>query len=78
MGKKTVRLPKKITPTMKRHRTRGEIFMMLDHIQENLPNGLYTRTLAWTAGEISDNELYVSIHKHDQTYGDGDYRIPTP
>lgn len=78
MGKKTVRLPKKITPTMKRHRTRGEIFVMLDHIQENLPNGLWTRTLAWTAGEISDNELYVSIREHDQTHGDGDYRIPTP
>lgn len=76
-GNKTIRIQKKITPTMKRHRKRAEIFVMMDHIQENLPNGLWTRTLAWTAGEISDNELYLSIREHDQTYGNGEYRIPT-
>ena len=76
-GKKTIRLQKKITPTMKRHRKRVEIFEMMDHIQENFPNGLYTRCLAWAAGEISDNELYLSLREHDQNHGDGEYRIPT-
>ncbi len=76
-GKKTIRLQKKTTPTMKRHRKRAEIFVMLDHIQENLPNGLHTRALAWAAGEVSDAELYVSIREHDQTHGEGNYRIPT-
>lgn len=75
-GKKSIRLQKKIKPTAKRHRSRGEIFVMMDHIQESLGNGLHTRTLAWAAGEISDNELYLSIREYDQDHGEGDYRIP--
>jgi ParB/RepB/Spo0J family partition protein len=57
-GGKTIRAQKKPKPNAKRHRTRKEIFEMMEHIQESLGNGLYTRTLAWAAGEISDLELY--------------------
>jgi len=47
----------------KRMRNRHEILEMLFHIQDALGNGLYTRCLAWAAGEISDNDLFGDL-KH--------------
>jgi ParB/RepB/Spo0J family partition protein len=56
--------PNKKKPTAKRHRKRAEIFDLMDHIQANIGNGLWTRCLAWAAGEISDIDLYESIAVH--------------
>lgn len=51
----------KNNPTIKKMRTRVEIFEMQDHIFDALGNGLFTRCLAWASGEICDNELFESI-----------------
>jgi ParB/RepB/Spo0J family partition protein len=47
----------------KRIRSRGEILNMLYHIQDVIGNGLHTRCLAWTAGEISDKDLFVDLKR---------------
>ena len=61
-GKKDVTVNPNLTkPTAKRHRKRGEIQQMMDHIQVNIGNGLHTRCLAWASGEISDSDLFDSI-----------------
>lgn len=53
----------------KKHRTRGEIFEMMEHIQETVGNGLYTRCLAWAAGEITNEDLFISCDEHAETQG---------
>lgn len=75
-GGKTIRAQKKPKPNAKRHRKRVEIFEMMEHIQNALSNGLYTRTLAWAAGEISDVDLYYDLQAYNQLHGDGNYQIP--
>ena len=45
----------------KKSRKRPEMLQLLDSITETLPCGLYTRILAWCAGEIDDEEMYGSI-----------------
>ncbi len=44
-----------------RARKRMEIFDMMDHLRDTVGNGLWTRTLAWAAGEISNLDLQASI-----------------
>lgn len=48
---------KKLGSNPKRQRKREEIFELQDRIREMFGNGLTTRCLAWSTGEISDNEL---------------------
>jgi hypothetical protein len=60
-GRKITVDPNKKKPSAKRHRTRAEIFEMMSLIQSNLGNGLFTRCLAWAAGEISDADLYCDL-----------------
>jgi len=56
-------------PSDKRLRRRPEIFDMMDHVQESIGNGIWTRTMAWCAGEISDMELFHSIKIHAEEIG---------
>jgi ParB family chromosome partitioning protein len=75
---KSIRLQKKrkINPASKKPRNREEVFEMMEHLQSTIGNGLWTRTLAWSAGEISDIEMFASIKEHDDRFGDGDYVVP--
>jgi len=57
-------------------RKKGEITNMMAHMQENIGNGLHTRSMAWCAGEISDEDLYYSI-KIFATENDKLYSIPS-
>lgn len=69
--------PKKKNASTKKQRTKVEIFEMMEHFQ-NIPgigNGLWTRTLAWTSGEINDYEMYLSIKEYADLVG-VDYEIP--
>ena len=56
---------KKANPDAKRIRKRVEIFEMIDHIMDDgIGAGLYTVTMAWCAGEVSDNELYSKLKEY--------------
>lgn len=56
---------KRTKASSKVHRKRAEIFDMMEHIQSTgIGNGLWTRCLAWCAGEISNNELYFSLEQY--------------
>jgi ParB family chromosome partitioning protein len=62
LGKKRVRISaKKRDPEKKEMQTRGAMFAMQAHIHSHLGNGLATRVLAWTSGEISDKELFDTL-----------------
>lgn len=56
--------PNKLKQSAKRQRRRAEIFEMINHVSQFARMGLHTRCLSWAAGEISDGELYDSIHQH--------------
>jgi ParB family chromosome partitioning protein len=54
--------PNKHKQTIKRQRTRAEIFSMMEHIQDSaIGNGIWTRCLAWAAGEITGVDLFSSL-----------------
>ena len=54
--------PHRKKKTAKIHHTRAEIFEMMEHIQTSgIGNGIWTRCLAWAAGEISALDLYSSL-----------------
>ncbi len=59
----------------KKQRTKAEVFELMEHCQMNIGNGLWTRTLAWTAGEINDYEMYSSIKEFADNMG-VEYEIP--
>lgn len=63
-GKEAVINPKKLNPNSKHQRSRGEILEMLDHLQESFPNAFWSRCLAWSSGEISDNDLFESARDY--------------
>lgn len=48
----------------KKTQDRYTIFAMIDHLLQVTKSGLHTRCLAWSAGEISDYELYQDIATH--------------
>lgn len=48
---------------IKKHRTRSEIFEMLEHIIDTLGAGLYTRALSWCAGEITTEEFEKELSR---------------
>lgn len=62
-------VPKEINPDRKGVRKRAEIFDMQAHIQGCLGNNLATRALAWAAGEISDNEFYMTLEEYARING---------
>jgi ParB/RepB/Spo0J family partition protein len=68
---------KKTKKNAKRIRNKGEIFELMEYIQQDsgLGNGVWTRMLAWTAGEIDDNEMHLSLKMHANENG-LTYRIP--
>ncbi len=76
-GEKPVSIKKKPKKTKhaKEHRQRGEIFIMMEHIQNSVGNNFGTRCLAWSSGEISDQELYLEIRELALSLGKS-YEIP--
>ena len=52
---------KEVANRQKKHRSRPEIFELMEHLQEKIGNGLHTRVLAWAAGEISNEDVFQSI-----------------
>lgn len=73
-------IARKVLPTSNKHTKKrwlpNDIFKMMNHIQTTLGNGLHTRSLAWTAGEISTQELFESIAKECDA-ASIEYKIPT-
>lgn len=61
--------PNRVKPSAKVHRKRSEILELLDRILDTMPAGLYTRCLAWCAGEISTKELYEDLEAHAEGIG---------
>jgi len=74
-GCKRVEIKTPLKRETKHQRNKQEILNLMFHIQEFLPNGLYTRVLAWAAGEISDPEVYESIKIYATSLG-REYSIP--
>lgn len=60
---------KKVDPFAKKLRKREEIFEMMEHIRAALGNGLYTRTMAWCAGEINTVDLVGDLKKEADRKG---------
>lgn len=60
---------KKVDPFLKKMRKREEIFEMMEHIRATLGNGLYTRTMAWCAGEINTVDLVSDLKKEADRKG---------
>lgn len=59
----------------KKQRNKAEIMQMMEHMQDTIGNGIWTRALAWCCGEIPDYELFDSIKA--QADGAGiEYAIP--
>jgi ParB family chromosome partitioning protein len=53
-------LKKKVAP--KKERARSEMLNLMDYLEKiHFPVGFHNRILAWSAGEISDNELMHSL-----------------
>jgi ParB family transcriptional regulator, chromosome partitioning protein len=53
----------------KKHRKRPEIFAMMEHIQEFIGNGLHTRCMAWCSGQITDEELFMTLEIYSRENG---------
>lgn len=61
-GQKAITVnPNRDDPDRKIHRGRKEIFGMMEHVENNVGNGLATRCMAWCGGEITSNELFESL-----------------
>lgn len=60
---------KKVDPFLKKARKREEVFEMMEHIRGTIGNGLYTRTMAWCAGEISTVDLISDLKKEADRKG---------
>jgi ParB family chromosome partitioning protein len=59
--------PNKNKPNVKRQRSRAEIFDLMEHIQNSgIGNGIWTRCLAWAAGEITTLDVYDSLAEYAQ------------
>lgn len=74
-SKKAFRPKRKLNAMTKKHRTRVEIFQMMEHIQLYLGNSIITRSLAWCSGEINDYDFHADL----KAYGQGlekHYEVP--
>ena len=69
---------KKKEKNSKRIRNKGEIFELMEYIQQDsgMGNGIWTRMLAWCAGEIDDNDMYLSLKQHAREH-ELTFRIPS-
>ena len=56
-----IRAASKRTGSTKRMRQRGEIFKLQEIISKTFGNGLTTRALAWSAGEIYDKDMIETL-----------------
>lgn len=63
-------------PQSKRVRKRGEIFEMMEHVQDQIGNNICTRGLAWCAGEISNLEFFMTIRDYAISLGKT-YHLPS-
>jgi len=61
--------PSKLNKNSKRQRTRQEIQTMLEHIYDSFGPSITTRSLAWASGEISDNDLYLTLKDYADKNG---------
>ena len=68
--------PKKKNPGTKRHRTRKEIVLLLEHVMSTVGAGLHSRCLAWASGEISTTEVFQDIKVYADSIGKF-YSVPT-
>ena len=53
----------------KKQRTKAEVFELMSHMQNTIGNGVWTRALAWSAGEINEYEMYSSIKAYADALG---------
>ena len=74
-SKKSFRPKRKLKATTKKHRTRAEIFQLMDHIQAHMGNSIITRALAWCSGEINDYDFHIDLKKYSQEVG-RPYEVP--
>jgi len=58
----------KTSAETKHVRSRKEIFTMIKHLLSNDFEGLVTRALSWSAGEISDFEFFVDLADDNPQY----------
>ena len=69
-------ITRKMAPAQaKRIRKKPEMYSMMDHIFESIDACFATRVLAWSAGEISDLDLFKDIKKEAEKMG-REYTIP--
>jgi ParB family chromosome partitioning protein len=59
----------------KKIRKKVEIQQMMEHMQETIGNGVWTRALAWACGEVADYDLFASMKEYADKEG-LDYNIP--
>lgn len=69
MGKKVTVNPNKTKVTAKHHRKRAEIFSMQEYIFDHVGHSFATRCLAWAAGEITSQDLYMSLESYAKSIG---------
>ena len=68
--RKKVSKKKDKNPSVKRERTRDDIFELQEHVYGQFRgNSIITRVLAWCAGEISSDELHTSIEDYADSHG---------
>jgi len=77
-GRKGTRkkVKKKTKKDVKRARDRNDMFELQEHVYKELGgNSVITRVLAWSAGEISDADLHISIREFAVEQGKS-YKTP--
>ena len=63
-------IPKRqINPKIARHRSKPEITLMRDHVQDTLGNNIITRVLAWTAGDINTIDFHTTLREFADEHG---------
>jgi len=68
-GEKIRRTPKKKNPLERRQRVNTEIFDKIEHVEEVVGMGFWTRCMAWCAGTISDLELERDLKEFAEERG---------
>lgn len=68
---------KKEKTDVKKERKRADMFQMLEVLAKATGYGLHTRALAWAAGQISTEELFVDVRKWAEDHNKPMPRLPT-
>lgn len=74
-GRKGTRVGPPKKKDAKRLRKKNEIFDLQDHVRNNFGNGPITAVLAWCAGEITDEDLHLTLKGKAHDIGIP-YRMP--